>query len=197
MIVAVDITTAPSGEVTADTLGLLAALCRPGSPAHRLVLVGREEHRRPLTHATHGLATVLTLDPPEPGRRQVAGYRQRKLGLMHDHGAGLLHVAGGGPLDVPGVAGPVVLTVGGIGHRTAGAELTAAERWHQETWWTATAFRADAVLVPTAAVRDGLHGQLGVDRGKVFVCPDAGVSPALLASAYGHATRAHPHRKAA
>ena len=198
MIVAIDITTAPAGEVRPDALSLIAALYQPGSPADRLVLLGREEHRRSLVHATHGLATVLTLDAPEPGRGQMGEYRHRKVGLMHDHGAQLLHVAGGGPLDVLAVDGPVVVNVNGVGRPAATAALSSAERWHAQTWWTAATFRADAVVVPTPSVADALHRQFGIDQGKVFVCP---ASPAaavdLLTAAYAHATGGQPKRKAA
>jgi hypothetical protein len=197
MIVAIDITTAPSGEVTTDTLGLIATLYRPGSPARRLVLLGREEHRRALRHATHGLATVLTLDPPEPGRQQMAQYRQRKLGVMHDHDVDLLHVAGGGPLDLLKVGGPVVLDVNRLGGGVTSAALSSAERWHSETWWTAAAYRADAVIVPAESVRDDLCRQLGVEGCKVFVSPEPRSALSALTAAYAYATRAHPNRKAA
>ncbi len=197
MIVAIDTTTAPPGDVAAGTLDLVALLAQPRSPATGLVLLGREEHRRSLRHATHGLATVLTLESPETGLRQTSDYRRRKLALLEAHRVALLHVAGGGPLDVLAVALPVVLSVDGLAHRTSPGRFTAPERWQRETWWTASAFRADTLVVPDDAVRDDLQKQLGVDPGKVFVAR-ADRLLAGLAAAYDRASsRATPTRKAA
>ena len=196
MIVAIDTTTAPPGDVAPATLDLIATLAQPASPARQLVLLGREEHRRSLRHATHGLSTVLTLEAPEMGRQQVDDYRRRKLALLADHRVQLLHVAGGGPLDLLGVGLPVVLSVDRLGHRTSPGALTAAERWHRETWWTASAFRADAVVVPDDAVGDQLHEQLGLDTAKMFTSIPWQPMPGLTA-AYARATRSQPLRKAA
>ena len=195
MIVAIDTTTSPAGEIAPATLGLIDALARPGSPAGRLVLVGREEHRRSLVGATFGTATVLSIDPPEPGRRQVTEYRRRKLAMLADHGASLMHVAGG-PLDALAVEQPVVLSVDGLTHRTSPGQLGAAERWHRRTWWAASAFRADAIVVPDLATADTLQAELGVHPAKLFVA-SADRPLAAVVAAYAAAARAHPTRKAA
>ncbi len=165
MIVGIDVTTAPPGELAPVTLAALAALGRSGTPARRLVLLGREEQRLSLRQATHGTATVLALDAADGGRRAVADYRRRKRDLLAAHGVALLHVAGG-PLDVLSVEVPVVLEVDGLEHRTGPAQFTAAERGQRETWWTAAAFRADAVVVPDEAVRSDLGGSSASTRSR-------------------------------
>ncbi len=197
MIIGIDVTTAPAGDLAPATLAAIAALGRSGTPARRLVLLGREEQRLSLRQATHGTATVLALDPADAGRRAVADYRRRKRDLLAAHGVELLHVAGG-PLDVLSVEVPVVLEVDGLGHRSAPAQFTAAERGQRETWWTAAAFRADAVVVPDEAVGADLGRQLGVDPVKVFVRRPGTDPLPTLAAAYRHViARTQPARKAA
>ena len=196
MIVAIDLTTVPPGELSAATVGLVASLGRGGSPARRRVVLAREEHRQPLRHATHGLATVLTLDPPDVGRAAVNAYRRRKLDLLDDHAADLLHVAGGGPPDLLAAGRPVVLNVDGLDHRLSPGRLSEAERWHRETWWSLGTAHADAVIVPTDEVGQQLRQHLGVDGAKVFVAAGGDPLPAIVA-AYAHAVRGQPTRKAA
>jgi hypothetical protein len=196
MIVAIDTTTAPPGDVAAGTLALIARLTQPGSPARRLVLLGREEHRRSLRDVTYGLSTVLTMEPPETGLRQTSDHRRRKVALLADHGVDLLHVAGGGPLDVLAIVLPIVLSIDQLAHRTSPEQFTSPERWQRETWWTASAFRADAVIVPDQAVLNTLRAQLGVDPAKVLVAPADRLLPGLSA-AYERATERGLTRKAA
>ena len=195
MIVAIDFTAAPPGEVSAELIELIATLGRPGSPARQRVVFAREEHRIPLRHATHGRATILTLDRTDADRQSMADYRRRKMDLLRDHGVQLLHAVGG-PLDLLDAGVPTVASIDGLTHCRSPQAFAAADRGELDTRWTASAFRADTLIVPSAAVRDTLHRQLGVNCSKVFVAPIDQLLPTLVA-AYGHATRAQPLRKAA
>ena len=197
MIVAIDTTTAPSGDVAQGTLDAIALLAQPCSPRRRAGAArpgGTPPVVAPTQRTGWRRSSRWSRLRRASGRRPT--HRRRKLALLADHRVDLLHVAGGGPLDVLAVSLPVVLSVDGLAHRTSPGRFTAPQRWHCETWWTASAFRADAMIVPDDAVRNDLQKQLGVDPAKLFVARADGLL-AGLAAAYGRATRATPSRKAA
>ena len=188
MTVAIDITAAPPGHVPGVTAELLAALARPGSPARRTVVVARPD--QPVAVP---LGVAVLADPPGTGRPSAD--RQRRMAALAAHGVELLHVVGG-PLAVVTVDVPIVLSIDGLPHRREPGRFTPMDRGRLETWWTASAWRADAVVVPSPDVRDELRAELGLEGAKVFVCPPD-TFRATMAAAYRCATRNLYVRRAA
>ncbi len=193
MIVAIDTNSILPGQVGGIenyTLGLVEALKQPGSPASRLILLTRaENHDLFQPFADSRTQTILLERPshkgktvtnwsellekhPVGGRRTLAAWQSQKANLLHQHQVDLVHFPGNtiNPLDLDL---PVVLNLHDLQHKHFPQYFTREEIDNREKWWAASAFRADALIAASNYVRDDLHRQLNINRGKIFVTPDA------------------------
>lgn len=191
MIVAVDTQCglAPEREKTQQyTRALIDTLRRPGSPAsHLLILTSKANHasfrsladdrtdviKLPrLRHKGKKFASAAELLERHPigGRRTLAEFQRAKAELLASHGAELVHFPAGivDPLDVNL---PAVVSVDDLRHRYFPQYFSRGEIDLREKWGVASAFRANAMLVPSGYVRDDLQRQLGLERGKIFRAP--------------------------
>ena len=186
MIVAIDtncILPGRVGGIENYTVGLIEALQRRESPVGRLVLLTRpENHDRFAAMADARTRAVLVprgagtwaeqrAADAKVARRALVEHQQRKADAIAAARADVVHFPGNtiNPLDLDV---PTVLNLHDLQHRHHPEYFTAEQRGDRETWWTASAHRADALLAASEFVRDDLHHQLGVPADKVFVAPD-------------------------
>jgi glycosyltransferase involved in cell wall biosynthesis len=193
MIVAIDTNCILPGQVGGIenyTVGLVEALRLPRSPAQRLLLLTRPENHELFSGFADARTRVLLLDRPlyngavvenwaellknDPlnGRRALVEFQHAKANLLRKHGADLVHFPGNtiNPLDLDW---PIVLNLHDLQHRHFPQYFSEEELAQREKWWTPSALRADALLAASKFVRDDLQRQLGVDRSRIFVAPDA------------------------
>ncbi len=179
MIVAIDTNAILPGRVGGIenyTVGLIEALQRRDSPVGRLVLLTRPENHARFAALAGPRTRAVLVDRPagswanlDPALRR--DHQRRKADAVRAAGADVVHFPGNtiNPLDLDV---PAVLNLHDLQHRHFPQHFTPAERGDRETWWTASAFRADAMIAASDYVRADLHRQLGVDPAKVFVAPD-------------------------
>jgi glycosyltransferase involved in cell wall biosynthesis len=74
-------------------------------------------------------------------------------------------------VPVPRVAGPVVVTLHDVQHRDLPSLFSRGERAFRRLGYDRAARRADAVIVPTAFVRDRAVARLGLDPARLHVVP--------------------------
>jgi glycosyltransferase involved in cell wall biosynthesis len=181
MIIAIDtncILPGKVGGIENYTLGLIEALKLPASPATRLILLTRPENHELFSRYIDQRTTAVLIEREgfnwsgATQASQLLAYQQRKLTVLLREGVELLHCPGNtiNPLD-PHL--PVVLNLHDLQHRHFPEYFTPEELANREKWWVASAHRADAMLAASEYVREDLQTQLGVDRTKVFVAPDA------------------------
>lgn len=187
MIVAIDTNCILPGQVGGIenyTLGLIEALKLPASGASKLVLLTRAENHSLFAGFADERTDVLLVDRPARNWAELskadsaaagsalAEFQRRKADLLSRHGVDLIHFPGNtiNPLDLNL---PIVLNLHDLQHRHFPEYFSAEEIANRENWWMASARRADALVAASNYVRDDLVGQLGVDREKIFVTPDA------------------------
>jgi glycosyltransferase involved in cell wall biosynthesis len=193
MIVAIDTNCILPGQVGGIEnycLGLIEALKSPNSPADRLVLLTRPENTELFSRFVDARTIAVLLDRPtyrgQPinnwadflqqhpfdGPQILKDFQKQKTRALRQHQVDLLHCPGNtiNPLDLHL---PVVLNLHDLQHRHFPQYFSQAELDNREKWWTASAHRADAMIAASKFVRDDLHIQLGIDRRKIFVTPDA------------------------
>jgi len=186
MIVAIDtncILPGKVGGIENYTVGLIEALQGRGSPLDRLVLLTRPENHDRFAALADARTRAVLVDRPtgtwaalgatgaEGARAAMAEHQRRKTDAIAAAGADVVHCPGNtiNPLGLPA---PVVLNLHDLQHRHYPQYFTAEELAERETWWTASARRADALLAASDYVRDDLHTQLGIAPTQVFVAPD-------------------------
>ena len=186
MIVAIDtncILPGRVGGIENYTVGLIEALQRRESPVGRLVLLTRPENHHRFAAIADGRTRAVLVDRPagtwadlrvtdaKGHRRALVEHQQRKVDAIHAAGADVVHFPGNtiNPLDLDV---PTVLSLHDLQHRHYPQYFSPEQRAERETWWTASAHRADALVAASDFVRDDLGRQLGVPAGKVFVSPD-------------------------
>ena len=186
MIIAIDtncILPGRVGGIENYTVALVETLQRPESPVSRLVLLTRPENhdrfaglgdrrtRAVLVPRPTGTWSTQRATDPAIARAALAEHQRRKTDAIHAVGADVVHFPGNtiNPLDLDV---PAVLNLHDLQHRHFPQYFTPAEIGERETWWTASAHRADALLAASDYVRDDLEDQLGVRPDKVFVAAD-------------------------
>ena len=94
------------------------------------------------------------------------------MDALHRRGVEVVHFPGNtiNPLDIDL---PVVLNLHDLQHRHFPEYFNEEEIARREKWWVMSGRRADALIAGSNFIRDDLCEQLGVDRSKIFVTPDA------------------------
>jgi glycosyltransferase involved in cell wall biosynthesis len=177
------------GGIEDYTVALIESLCLPGSPARQLCLLTRPENRDLFqTFAASGCVLIdvprpiyrdepvrnwadLRAESPQQARRLLLAFAQAKTRLLKEAGVDLVHFPGNSvnPLEL---AFPIVLNLHDLQHRHFPEYFTESEIENRERWWSASAFRTDALVAASVWIADDLHAQLGVDRQKIFVTPE-------------------------
>ncbi len=111
---------------------------------------------------------VVLREEPAGGRRLLGEYQRRKVEAMHASGVEVVHFPGNtiNPLDLDL---PAVLNLHDLLYRHYPQYCTKEDLENRESYWTASARRADAMLAVTRFVAEDLERELGVERARVFV----------------------------
>jgi glycosyltransferase involved in cell wall biosynthesis len=177
------------GGIENYTNALIEALAGPGSPADRVIVLTRPENhqsfarfasRRTVIHAVdrptyQGRPVAnwasLTRNDPAAACGSLAKFQVKKAALLRKLRVDVLHCPGNtiNPIDLEL---PIVLNLHDLQHRHFPQHFSTSEIDNRETWWTASARRADALIAASDYVRDDLVEQLDVDGDKIFVTPD-------------------------
>lgn len=189
MIVAVDTNCVIPGSVGGlenYVISLVSSLANHARWVDRLILLTREENqdlfaarfgRRcetlPVPRPTLDGRPIrnwsqVMKDRPDRGRRALEEYQRNKLRAIERCGADVVHFPGNAinPIDLDV---PAVLNVHDLQHRHYPQYFTPTERDNRESWWSASARRADAVLASTRFVAADLRREWGLSESKLVV----------------------------
>ena len=117
-------------------------------------------------------------------QKALTEFQRRKMDALHRRGVEVVHFPGNtiNPLDIDL---PVVLNLHDLQHRHFPEYFNEEEIARREKWWVMSGRRADALIAGSNFIRDDLCEQLGVDRSKIFVTPDAFETAFLRAAGTG------------
>jgi glycosyltransferase involved in cell wall biosynthesis len=192
MIVAIDtncILPGKVGGIENYTLGLIESLKQRGSPASELILLTRPENQQLFSRFVDNTTRTVLLERPtfrgqavtnwaqllaeypQDGQATLNRYQNQKTQTLRQYRVELLHCPGNtiNPLDL---SLPIVLNLHDLQHRHFPEYFTADELANRDTWWVASARRADALIAASNFVRGDLQHQLDLNREKIFVTPD-------------------------